>query len=52
MGNVKGHDGEIKGKASRKQTVQVMKGQCPDIEATQGGRDAAMQRERERARER
>ena len=27
-------------------------GQCLDIEATQGGRDAAMKRERERERER
>ena len=29
-----------------------MKGQCPDIEASQGGRDAATHRERERERNR
>ena len=47
-----GHEGEIKKKASSEMTVQGHQGAVPDIEATQGGRDAAMQRERERARKR
>ena len=47
-----GAKGKSRGKPVERRQFRVMKGQCTEIEATQGGHDAATQTERDRERER